>query len=76
MTSINLEWDWGITGNSKLAELFNIEEQKDFFCEYLINEMPVDELVAYMLCYTPVDALKQIAEDIGTYNLEGLEDEI
>lgn len=70
MIGLNLEWDWGVTGNSKLAELFSKEEHKDFFCEYLINEIPIDNLVAYMLCYTPIEVLKELAEDIGTYTIE------
>jgi hypothetical protein len=69
MTGLNLAWDWGVTGNSKLAELFTDEEQKDFFCEYLINEMPIDDLVAYFLFYAPVDTLKVLASDIGAFNI-------
>jgi hypothetical protein len=64
------DWDWGETANKKIANLFETQDQKDFFCEYLINEIPVDNLVMYMLHYTPEDELKQIALNIGTYKLE------
>jgi hypothetical protein len=70
MTGINLEWDWGVTANSKLAELFETEEQIDFFCDYILQQMPLDDVVWHMLRYTPEDVLKQIATDIGTYKLE------
>ena len=70
-TSIKMpDWDWGETANKKIANLFETQDQKDFFCEYLINEIPVDNLVMYMLHYTPEDELKQIALNIGTYKLE------
>jgi hypothetical protein len=75
-TSIRLpDWDWGTPANEKLAKLFETQDQKDFFCEYLINEMPVDNLVMYMLRYTPRYMLRELADAIGTYKLEGLEDE-
>lgn len=64
------DWDWGNTANDKLAQLFTSQEQKDFFCEYLINEMPVDNLVWYMLQYTSKEVLKELADAIGTYQLE------
>jgi hypothetical protein len=71
MTSIKMpDWDYGETSNKKLLELFSKQEHKDFFCEYLINEIPVDDLVGYMLCYTPIEVLKQIADDIGAYDIE------
>jgi len=64
------DWDWGNTANDKLNQLFTNQEQKDFFCEYLINEMPVDNLVWYMLQYTSKEVLKELADAIGTYQLE------
>jgi len=64
------DWDWGTEGNKKLAELFTSQEQKDFFCDYLIYEINVDVLVAYMLRYTPIQELKKIALDIGAYNID------
>jgi hypothetical protein len=64
------DWDWGETANEKLLKLFSNDAHKDFFCEYLINGIPVDNLVAYMLCYTPIEVLKQIADDIGAYEIE------
>ena len=71
MTAIILpDWDWGETANKKLLALFSKEEHKDFFCEYLINEIPVDNLVAYMLRYTPIEELGELAQNIGAYDIE------
>jgi hypothetical protein len=36
----------------------------------------VDNLVMYMLRYTPKYVLQELAVAIGTYKLEGLEDDI
>lgn len=64
------DWDYGTTANKKLNDLCKTQGQKDLLCEYLTQEMPVDELVWHLLRYTPKDVLKQIAIDIGTYELE------
>lgn len=70
-TSITMpDWDYGTTANQKLEELCQTQEQKDFLCEYLTQEMPVDELVWHLLRYTPIEVLKEIAVDIGMYKLE------
>jgi hypothetical protein len=71
MTSIKIPaWDWGSIADEKLDKLLLKGEQLDYFCEYLLNEIPVDNLVWHMLRYTPQDVLKQIAEDIGAYKIE------
>ena len=70
--SISIEmpdWDWGTTGNEKLNHICPTAEQKDWFCDFILQEMPIEELVWHMLRYTPEDVLKQIATDIGTYKL-------
>jgi len=76
MTTINMpDWDWGEEANKKINNICLTAEQKDWFCDYILQEMPLDDVVWHMLRYTPEDVLKQIATDIGTYKLEGLEDE-
>ena len=69
-----LDWDWGETANQKLSELCENQQQKDVFCEYLLNEKPVDDLVWHVLRYVPIEVLKEIAKDAGVYDMEEEDD--
>lgn len=70
MTTFKLpDWDWGTITNKKLDDNFT-HDQKDFLCEYLINEMPVTELVMYLLEYMPIEIIRELADDIGVFTLD------
>ena len=72
------DWSWGVLGNAKLREMFNIKPEDeicnnppaDYFIDYLINEISVADLVGMVLSYTPNEVLLEIADAIGSFEQE------
>jgi hypothetical protein len=77
------DWDWGEKSNEKLREMFSIpsdqpmykNERLEFFLNYLLQEVDVNELVSVYLHHTPVEVLVSQADAIGCYELELEEDD-
>lgn len=72
------DWDWGEKSNHKLRKMFGIpadqpmhkDHRLEFFLDYLLQEVDVNELVSNYLYYTPLKVLKSEADAIGCYELE------
>jgi len=72
------DWNWGERSNKKLRKMFSIPDDQpmhsnhrlDFYLNYLLQEVDVDELVSVYLHHTPLKVLKSQADAIGCYELE------
>ena len=72
------DWDWGEKSNKKLRKIFSIpadqplhtSKQLDFFLNYLLQEVDINELVSEYLYHAPMKVLESQADAIGCYELE------
>ena len=72
------DWDWGEKSNKKLRKIFSIpadqplhtSKQLDFFLNYLLQEVDINELVSEYLYHAPMKVLASQADAIGCYELE------
>ena len=59
------KYDYGSKVNAKLISLGWTAEQYDRYLNYLHQERPIDSLVADLLYFAPVEALKEEADALG-----------
>ena len=72
------DWDWGEKSNHKLRKMFSIpadqpmhkDHRLEFFLNYLLQEVDINELVSEYLYHAPMKVLESQADAIGCYELE------
>ena len=70
-TSDNIfSYDYGLEINNKLVALKWTPQQYDMFLDWLHQEKPLDDLVADLLMYAPVEWIMSEADAIGVFDME------
>jgi len=72
------DWDWGEKSNKKLRKIFSIpadqpmhkDHRLEFFLNYLLQEVDINELVSEYLYHAPMKVLISQADAIGSFELE------
>jgi hypothetical protein len=72
------DWDWGEKSNKKLRKMFSIpadqpmhkDHRLEFFLNYLLQEVDINELVSEYLYHAPMKVLISQADAIGSFELE------
>jgi hypothetical protein len=63
-------YDYGQEVNSKLVSLGWTPEQYDTYLDWMHQEKSVDDLVAELLRYAPIEWIKSEADAIGVFDVE------
>ena len=69
-TKSPVPYDYGEAVNEKLAALGWTAEQYDLFLDWMHQEKPIDNLVASLLLFAPIDWISSEADAIGIFEIE------